>query len=85
MIPLRGYAYSDLMTLEDFRKFLAAEAKALGSQRNLAKKYGVSPMFICDILSGRRDPGEKLLSAMGFERKVVVLRIVGIQKKKKIA
>jgi hypothetical protein len=68
------------MTLDSFRKHLAQEVKALGSQRNLAKKYGVSPMFICDILSGRRDPGEKLLSAMGFERTVVITRRVDIRK-----
>ena len=49
-----------------------------GSQRNLAKKLGISPMFVCDVLKGRRDPGEKMLKAMGYERKVSIRRTVEI-------
>lgn len=68
------------MNLTTFRAELKRQARSEGSQRNLAKKLGVSPMFICDVLKGRRDPGEKLLSAMGFEREVVVHRSVKIRK-----
>jgi len=73
------------MTLDSFRKYLAQQAKDAGSQRNLAKKLKVSPMFICDVLKERRDPGEKLLSAMGFERTVIIKRQVNIKPKGKPA
>jgi hypothetical protein len=68
------------MTLDSFRQMLLRLVKEAGSQRALAKKYGISPMFLCDILKGRRDPGEKFLSAMGYRREVVVRRDVKITK-----
>jgi len=66
------------MTLTSFRKHLAKLAEEAGSQRNLAKRLGISPMFICDVLKGRRDPGDKMLKAMGFERRVSIRRTVEI-------
>ena len=68
------------MTLDSFREMLRRLVKEAGSQRALAKKYGISPMFLCDVLKERRDPGEKFLAAMGFKREVVVRRDVKITK-----
>jgi len=68
-----------LMTLHSFRKMLRKMVEEAGSQRNLAKKMGVSPMFLCDILKGRRDPGEKFLSALGYSRTVQIRRVVTIR------
>lgn len=67
------------MTVKGFRKLLRELAEEAGSQRKLAEKLGVSRMFICDILLGRRDPGEKLLSAMGYTRHVEIKRKVTIK------
>lgn len=69
------------MTLITFRKLLKKMALEAGSQRRLAANLGVSPMFICDVLKGRRDPGKKLLDAMGYERHVSVRRLVEISEK----
>lgn len=54
-------------------------AEEAGSQRNLAKKLGVSPMFICDIIKGRREPGEKILKALGLQKNVRIIRSVRIE------
>ena len=76
MTLLRLFAYKYAMTLTAFRRELERRVRAAGSQRNLAKQLGVSAMFLCDILKGRRDPGAKLLTAMGYERKVSIRRKV---------
>jgi transcriptional regulator with XRE-family HTH domain len=53
--------------LLDLIRRLADEA---GGQSHLAEKLGVSRMYITDVLKGRREPAEKILSAMGYEREV---------------
>ena len=55
-------------------------ADKAGSQRKLAKDIGISAMFLCDILKGRRDPGEKMLAAMGYKRRVRIVRSVIIRR-----
>lgn len=38
-----------------------------GSQISRAKKLGISPAYLCDLLKGKRQPGPKLLEALGLE------------------
>lgn len=33
-----------------------------------AKSNGISPQYVSDVLSGRREPGPKLLNSLGLER-----------------
>ena len=47
---------------------LHAEAAKLGEQRLLAKQLGISSQYLSDILNGRREPGEKVLAALGIKR-----------------
>ena len=42
-----------------------------GSQRALAKELGISEAFLTDVLRYRRNPGEKLLKALGL-RKIIL-------------
>lgn len=44
------------------------------SQKRVAKRFGVSPAFICDVLYGRRNVTEALATAMGYERVVIFRR-----------
>jgi transcriptional regulator with XRE-family HTH domain len=37
------------------------------TQAQYAKSIGVSPQFLSDVYAMRRDPGEKILSALGIE------------------
>ena len=39
-----------------------------GNQANAAKQLGISQSYLCDVLSGRREPGKKLLLALKFKR-----------------
>lgn len=42
-----------------------------GSQKAAAKAIGVSQAYMCDVMSGRREPAEKLLTALGYRRVIL--------------
>jgi len=46
---------------------------SIDGQAAWARTHGVSPAYVNDVLNGRRDPGPKILAAIGFE-KVVTYR-----------
>lgn len=49
---------------------LAAYVKKAGSQHLAAEQLGISDAYLCDIKKGRREPGPKLLNALGLRRVV---------------
>ena len=49
-------------------KRLLALVEKYGSQKAAAEHLGVSPQYLHDILAGLREPGPKILSALGYER-----------------
>ena len=48
----------------------ALEFEVRGNQSQWAKEHDVSPAYVSDVLAGRRDPGKKILDALGLERVV---------------
>lgn len=58
------------ITREELTEAIKKAAKAAGSQRKLAEQWRVSPSYITDLIHGLRDPGTKILEALGFERVV---------------
>jgi len=44
--------------------------KAKPTQAAWAKANGVSPAYVSDVIQGRREPGEKILKALGLKRVV---------------
>ena len=46
-----------------------------GSQQAAAKRFGISGAYLSDVLNGRREPGKKLLNALGYRRVVVYEQI----------
>jgi len=57
-------------TLDELISLLEAEVKQSGSQKETAKKLGVSAQYLGDVLSGKREPGKKILDALKL-RKVI--------------
>jgi hypothetical protein len=51
--------------------FLAAEIKISGSIAKWAEAHGPSPQYIKDVLHGRRDPGPRILLALGIKKIVI--------------
>lgn len=48
------------------RRFLGSFA----SQKEAAASMGVAPSYLSDVARGRREPGEKILAALGLKRVV---------------
>lgn len=49
-------------------KCLGSAIKAEGSLRKWAKRHGLSPAFVSDVMLGRRKPSEKILTPLGIVR-----------------
>jgi len=41
-----------------------------GNQAEMARKIGISPQYLHDVLNERRGPGDKILAWLGIERVV---------------
>ena len=65
-----GFATPDAL-LERLRIAIAQA----GSQDAAAKRLGVSGAYLCDVMKRRREPGPKLLDALGYRRVVVYEQI----------
>jgi hypothetical protein len=46
------------------------DSQADRSLRSYADTLGCSPSYLCDLYSGKREPGEKILKQLGLEKKV---------------
>lgn len=57
------------MTEDDGVEALRAMLDAGDTQRDLARKAGVSEQFVGQVIKGRKRPGIRLLAVAGFRRK----------------
>ena len=57
-------------TLLDVFVQMRAACKAAGGQAAWSERHGISPAYVSDVLNSRREPGPKILAALGL-RKVV--------------
>jgi hypothetical protein len=51
---------------EQVRERLREACDASGSQSRWAIQHGVSPQFVCDVLSGHREPGAAITRGLGL-------------------
>lgn len=58
------------ITLIDVFIALRKACMAAGGQSAWAEAHAMSPAYVSDVLNGRREPGAKILAALGL-RKVV--------------
>lgn len=63
MLPL-----TPMMTDTNLLDLLRDACETAGSQRAWADGHGLSTAYVCDVLGGRRQPGKKVLDALGCER-----------------
>ncbi len=59
------------LTPDELRATMKDLAAKCGSQKALADALHVSEAYLSDVLNGRREPGEKMLAGLGFDRIVV--------------
>lgn len=55
------------MTKDQIMEKLRRERDAAGSAAAWARKNGISVQYVCDVLNDRREPGAKILDALGLE------------------
>lgn len=53
-------------SVRELRDMLAADVKRVGGQKAWAKLNGVSGAYVCDVLKGRREPGEAISRCFGL-------------------
>jgi len=65
------------MDSNGFLKRLRAEIKVHGNQKLTAFALGISQQYLSDVLNGRRQPGPRLLGALGIHKRIEFVRIAG--------
>lgn len=59
-----------MLTKSQLIDVLRHAVEASGSQKAFADQHALSEQYVGDVLHGRRDPGQKILAALGYERLV---------------
>jgi predicted transcriptional regulator len=62
------FCVEDKMTADEVRDMLRERINLGSSQKELAKKFGISASYLNDILTGARQPGVSVLDALGLRR-----------------
>jgi transcriptional regulator with XRE-family HTH domain len=63
------------MNKEELMALLREKITQAGDQRKLAAQLGVSQPHLSEILNGRKEPAEKVLTALGLRRVVMFEKI----------
>lgn len=58
------------MNEQDVLERLRVAIEQAGSQSAFAEQHGISLQYVNDVLRKRREPGQKILNALGIERVV---------------
>ena len=58
------------MNINQVRDLLRRECEKAGSARAWAQAAGLSGAYVSDVLNGRRDPADAILSALGLVKVV---------------
>lgn len=67
---------------DEVRQLLRKRARAAGGQNKWAAEHHVSEQYVCDVIAGRRLPGEAITNALGLE-KALLWRVPGRARKQK--
>lgn len=62
---------AEVGTADDVVRALHDACAELGSQKAWAKRQGISPAYVNDLLQGRREPNDRIAAMLGFERHVI--------------
>lgn len=63
------------MTLEQALALLKRQCEKAGGQASWAKQHNMSAPYVSDVLAGRRDPGEKVLTALGLVKTIIYRKV----------
>jgi transcriptional regulator with XRE-family HTH domain len=60
-----------LITYHELMDNIAAAVREQPTQKDYAAKFGMSAQYLSDVLNGKRQPGEKVLDSVGYERVIM--------------
>lgn len=61
---------SSSMSLDAVIAIVRQKIEEVGTQKAFAEKIGISLSYLNDVLRKRREPGEKILSALGLKKEI---------------
>lgn len=64
-----------MATLTDVLTLLETEFQLAGSAAVWARSKGLAPGYVSDVIHGRKEPGKKILDALGLERVITYRRM----------
>jgi hypothetical protein len=59
-------------TEAEMRAIIIALIDQVGGVRSLARAWGITPSYVCDLRNGRREPSDAVCRKFGFRRVVTV-------------
>lgn len=62
---------AETFTAVEVRSMILDEVSDWGSQKALAARMGVSPAYLSDVLSQRREPGPKIAAYFDLQRVIL--------------
>lgn len=60
-----------MMSADEVRKMIRSRAEDIGTMRALARAWKVSPAYLSDVINGNREPGPRILRALGLRKSVI--------------
>lgn len=63
-----------MKTIDQVLDDLRLAISKVGTQKEFAKKIGVSTPYLNDVLQGNRSPGDKVLNALGLAKIIVYVK-----------
>ena len=67
--------FTGYLTPNDIREELRLLADSTSTRKAFAETVGISPQYLCDILSGKRMPGKKVLAFLGLKQSIVYIEV----------
>jgi len=58
------------MTKVELILLIKDKAREAGDQKTLAAEWNVSEAYLSDVINGRKEPGEKILTPLGVKQVV---------------
>lgn len=58
---------SSMITADEVRELIVQRLRG-ATQKDWAESHDMSPTYLSDVLVGRREPGDKILTALKLER-----------------
>ncbi len=63
------------MRIDQLLALINKKVEDAGSQRAVALELGITPAYLSDVLSRRREPGESVLAPLGLRKKITYEKV----------